>query len=72
MKKKEYLNEDGSIDFAKFDLLSESEQLNDKTSWTNKQVWEYFSRDGVMTHEEFCHELDKIIEEVYGEVPSRK
>lgn len=67
MKKKEYVNEDGSFDFTKFDLLSESEQLNEQTSWTDQQWWQFFSRDGILTHDEFCQELDKIIQEVYGE-----
>lgn len=37
----------------------------DVKSWTPQQWWDYYSKDGIWTHEEFCAELDKIIERVY-------
>lgn len=67
MGKKEYINEDGCINFEKFDLLNESEQLNEQSTWNDQQWWQFFSRGGTLTHEEFCLKLDKIIQDVYGD-----
>ena len=66
MEKKKCINEDGSLNFKQFDLLTEAEQINEQMSWTPEQWWQFYSRDGIWTHEEFCAELDNIIERVYG------
>lgn len=68
MEKKTYINEDGSINMSMFNQLSESEQIQEQATWSDQQWWQFFSQDAVMTHDEFCGELDKIIEEVYGKV----
>lgn len=52
---------------ANFDLLTEEEQLNEQTNWNQEQWWEFFSREGVFSYEEFSNELDRIILEVYGD-----
>ena len=36
-------------------------------NWTDEQWWDFFSKEGMLTHEEFCDCLDKIIEDVYGD-----
>ena len=59
--------ENGCINFEKFDLLNESEQLNEQSTWNDQQWWQFFSRGGTLTHEEFCLKLDKIIQDVYGD-----
>ena len=33
----------------------------------DQQWWQFFSRGGTLTHEEFCLKLDKIIQDVYGD-----
>ena len=59
--------ENGCINFEKFDLLNESEQLNEQSTWNDQQWWQFFSRGETLTHEEFCLKLDKIIQDVYGD-----
>ena len=36
-------------------------------TWDDQQWWQFFSRGGTLTHEEFCLKLDKIIQDVYGD-----
>lgn len=52
---------------SNFDLLTEAEQLSEQINWNEHQWWEFYARDGVISYEEFCNELDRIIIDVYGE-----
>ena len=62
---KTYINEDGSIDFDKFNLLSENEQKNEMLYWTEKQWIDYMSQTPALTEEEcFGPILAKIEKEI--------
>ena len=64
-KKKTYINEDGSMDFDKFNLLSENEQKNEMLYWTEKQWFEYDNHTPALTEEEcFGPILAKIEKEI--------
>jgi len=50
------------IDWERFDSLSESEQLQEKKTWSEQQVIQYFKRDGTMTMEEVRKDLHDFID----------
>ena len=64
-KKKIYINEDGSMDFDKFNLLSENEQKNEMMHWTERQWFDYDNHTPALTEEEcFGPILAKIEKEI--------
>ena len=64
-KQKTYINEDVSMDFDKFNLLSEEEQLDEMEHWTEKQWIDYMSQTPALTEEEcFGPILAKIEKEI--------
>lgn len=63
---------DAALETMTETILSEFNAACDKIdseyeNWTDEQWWDFFSKEGMLTHEEFCDCLDKIIEEVYGD-----
>lgn len=52
---------------SKRNLVNVSELENEQSTWNDQQWWQFFSRGGTLTHEEFCLKLDKIIQDVYGD-----
>ena len=66
MARIDYINEDGKIDWQKFELLTEDEQIVEKKNWTPEQQRQYFLRDGYMTLDEFIEKLYEINRRVYG------
>ncbi|MCH5176297.1 MAG: hypothetical protein J1F40_10470 [Prevotellaceae bacterium] len=47
------LNEDGSINFNKFNLLTEAEQVSCMVNWTQNQKMEYLMQDTISEKECF-------------------
>ena len=64
-KKKTYINEDGSMDFDKFNLLSEEEQLDEMEHWTEKQWIDYMSQTTALTEEECFGPVIELINKYY-------
>ena len=62
-KKKTYINEDGSMDFDKFNLLSENEQKNEMMHWTERQWIDYMSQTPALTEDEVFDAAMAIINE---------
>jgi NTP pyrophosphatase (non-canonical NTP hydrolase) len=58
--KRKYLTEDGKIDWQKFDLLTEDEQIEIKETWGDSDWQRWYDRFGYWTIEEF----DEILKEI--------
>ena len=56
------LKEDGSINFHKFDLLTESEQISYMDTWTPQQRMQYLMRNTI-SEEECFTPIFKLIDE---------
>ena len=54
------LNEDGSIDFDKFNLLNESEQLEEMATWNQEQIMAYYMQNTISEEECFAPVLELI------------
>ena len=63
--RKTYINEDGSIYFDKFNLLSENEQKNEMLYWTEKQWFEYDNHTPALTEEECFGPVLELIDKYY-------
>ena len=61
------LKEDGSIDFHKFDLLTESEQTVYMEKWTPQQRMQYLMRNTI-SEEECFTPIFKLIDEIEQEM----
>ena len=60
-KRKTYINEDGSMDFDKFNLLSKNEQKNEMKGWSEQQWVVYMSQEPIVSTEEiYNHALEVI------------
>ena len=59
-----YINEDGKINWQKFELLTKDEQDEEKMNWTPEQQRQYFWRHGDMTLDEFTERMLAINREV--------
>ena len=57
---KTYINEDGAMDFDKFNLLSEEEQLDEMEHWTKKQWIDYRMQDTITEEDCFGPVLELI------------
>lgn len=57
------LKEDGSIDFKKFELLTESEQISYMERWTPQQKMEYLMQNTISEEECFAP-IFKLIDEI--------
>ena len=64
MSRINYINEDGKIDWQKFELLTEDEQDEEMDNWTPEQERQYFLRNGYMTIDEFTERMLAINREV--------
>lgn len=62
-KKKTYINEDGSIDFDKFNLLTEEVQVDEMERWTPQQWIAYKSQTPVLTKQEVYNAVMEIIKQ---------
>lgn len=60
------LKEDGSIDFSKFDLLTESEQMSYMDTWTPLQRMQYLMRNTI-SEEECFTPIFELIDEIEQE-----
>ena len=60
------LKEDGSIDFSKFDLLTESEQMSYMDTWTPQQRMQYLMRNTI-SEEECFTPIFELIDEIEQE-----
>ena len=60
MMKMHYLNEDESIDFDKFNLLTESEQVSVMTNWNQEQIMSYYMQNSISEEECFTPVLELI------------
>jgi hypothetical protein len=58
--KRKYLTEDGKIDWQKFDLLTESEQISIKKTWSDSDWQRWLDRFGYWTLDEFNEILRQI------------
>ena len=65
--KKEILKEDGSIDFEKFNLLTESEQISYMERWTPQQWMAYRMQNTISEDECFGPLLNKLDREIAQE-----
>ena len=63
MAKKQYLKEDGSLDFEKLDLLTEEQLYTEQQTWSEAERYQYVTRNGVMTLDEFEQALNNKIDE---------
>ena len=61
------LNEDGSIDFHKFDLLTESEKISYMERWTPQQ-WMSYRMQNTISEEECFAPIFKLIDEIEQEM----
>ena len=55
-------NDDGSIDFDKFNLLTESEQLEEMATWNQEQIMAYYMQNTISEEECFAPVLELINE----------
>lgn len=55
-------NDDGSIDFDKFNLLTESEQLEEMATWNQEQIMAYYMQNTISEEECFAPVLELIDE----------
>lgn len=55
-------NDDGSIDFDKFNLLTESEQLEEMATWNQEQIMAYYMQNTISEEECFAPVLELIAE----------
>lgn len=62
MNKKEFITEDGIIDFEKFNLLNESEQKTVMMTWTSQQWLEYRMQNTISEEECFAPVMELIDE----------
>jgi hypothetical protein len=62
-----YLTEDGKIDWQKFDLLTEDEQIEIKETWGDRDWQRWYERFGYLTLDEFGEFLMEIIEKEFGD-----
>jgi hypothetical protein len=58
--KKYCLKEDESIDFDKFNLLTESEQVSVMTNWNQEQIMSYYMQNSISEEECFTPVLELI------------
>lgn len=65
---REILKEDGSIDFKKFELLTESEQISYTKSWTPLQ-WKDYRMQNTISDEECFAPVLKLIDELERQEP---
>ena len=63
-KQKTYINEDGAMDFNKFNLLTEAEQINEMEFWTPQQWIAYRMQNTISEEECFGPILAKIEKEI--------
>ena len=62
-KKKIYIKEDGAMDFDKFNLLTEAEQINEMEFWTPQQWIAYKSQTPALTRQEVYNAVMEIIKQ---------
>lgn len=58
------LNEDGSINFDKFNLLTEAEQIYQMGQWSPRQKMQYLMQNTISEEECFGSLLNKIESEI--------
>ena len=61
MAKKQYLKEDGSLDFEKLDLLTEEQLIDEQQGWSEEMLYQYDAREGTISEDEFREYLVKNI-----------
>ena len=65
MANKDYLNEDGSMNFEKFNLLTEIEQISYMEKWTPQQWAEYRMQEPTFTEDEVFVPIFELINKYY-------
>ena len=65
MANKDYLNEDGSMNFEKFNLLTEVEQISYMEKWTPQQWVEYRMQEPTFTEDEVFVPIFELINKYY-------
>ncbi len=66
------LKEDGHLDIERVEKLSEEELREEKRGWTENQWFDWFGRNGVMTHDEVFGYLRQKIREAYARNKTNK
>ena len=64
MNKKQYLTEDGKLDFNKLDLLTESQLLAEQRTWDDATMYQYITRGSAMSMEQFESSMFELFSEM--------